>query len=120
MSSPGEYNPLKAVLWMMLTGFCFIGVQATVKHLGPGIPPAESAFLRYVLGLVFLIPMWPELRRMRLSRRALALFTLRGAAQAVFEIVDAKVLGESLRGLIQRLHTGLVARDWAAVNAVGV
>ncbi|SDL86831.1 DMT family transporter [Aliiruegeria lutimaris] len=82
MSTLPEQRPLKAVLWMVMTGFCFIGVQATVKHLGPGIPPAESAFLRYLLGLVFLIPMWPELKRTRLSRRALALFTLRGAAQA--------------------------------------
>ncbi|MDV7143328.1 DMT family transporter [Tropicimonas sp. TH_r6] len=67
---------------MVVTGLCFIGVQATVKHLGPGMPPAESAFLRYLLGLVFLIPMWPELRRAQLTRRAWALFTLRGAVQA--------------------------------------
>lgn len=82
MSSPAPYRPLQAVLWMMLTGLCFVGVQATVKHLGPGIPPAESAFLRYVLGLVFFIPMAPKLLRMRLSRRAWAFFTLRGVAQA--------------------------------------
>lgn len=82
MNAAAEYRPLRAVAWMILTGFCFIGVQATVKHLGPGIPPAESAFIRYLLGLVFLIPIWPELRRTRLSKRAWALFTLRGAAQA--------------------------------------
>ncbi|RYH10096.1 DMT family transporter [Tropicimonas sp. IMCC6043] len=83
MSAAAEHRPLRAVLWMLVTGVCFVGVQATVKHLGPGIPPAESAFLRYVLGLVLLLPVWPELRRTRLSRRAWTLFTLRGAAQAM-------------------------------------
>ena len=42
MSTLPEQRPLKAVLWRVMTGICFIGVQATVKHLGPGIPPAES------------------------------------------------------------------------------
>lgn len=87
MTPVPQHRPLAAVLWMVLTGVCFVGVQATVKHLGPRIPPAESAFLRYVLGLVFLIPMWPQLRRARLSRRAWTIFTLRGAAQSVAVIL---------------------------------
>ncbi|MFV0335309.1 MAG: DMT family transporter [Tropicimonas sp.] len=82
MSAPAQYRPLQAVLWMVLTGISFVGVQATVKHIGPVMPPAESAFLRYVLGLTFFLPMAPTLMRTRLSRRAWAMFTLRGALQA--------------------------------------
>ncbi|MFV0359627.1 DMT family transporter [Tropicimonas sp.] len=76
-----EERPLAGVLWMVLTGLCFVGVQATVKHLGGRVPAAEAAFLRYLLGLVFLIPMIPAFRHARLSRRALALFGLRGVVQ---------------------------------------
>ncbi len=82
MSQTNAYRPLIGIFWMVVTGMCFIGVQALVKVLGGRLPPAESAFLRYLLGLVFLIPMWPGLRRTHLSRRALALFSLRGAVQA--------------------------------------
>ncbi|MEO1678301.1 MAG: DMT family transporter [Pseudomonadota bacterium] len=75
-------RPVIAAAWMVVTGLMFVGVTATVKHLGDRIPAAESAFLRYALGLVFLIPMWPQLRAARLTSRALKLFTLRGLAHA--------------------------------------
>lgn len=79
--APGD-RPLAAVGWMVLTGVLFVGVIATVKHLGDRIPAPQSAFLRYALGLVFLIPMWPALRDAALTRRALGLFTLRGVLHA--------------------------------------
>lgn len=72
-------RPVAGILWMLLTGACFVAVTAIVKHVGAGVPAAESAFLRYALGLVFLIPMIGSLRAARLGRRALGLFGLRGA-----------------------------------------
>jgi drug/metabolite transporter (DMT)-like permease len=75
-------RPLAGILWMVVTGLCFVGVQATVKHLGPRVPPIEAAFLRYLLGLVFLLPMLPALARTHLTRRAWLLFALRGVTQA--------------------------------------
>ena len=39
--------------------------------------------MRYLLGLVFLIPMWPALRSALISRQALALFGLRGFIHAL-------------------------------------
>ena len=56
-------NPMVGVGWMIITGILFVGVTALVKLAGTRIPAAESAFLRYVLGLVFLIPMIPAMRR---------------------------------------------------------
>jgi drug/metabolite transporter (DMT)-like permease len=47
---------------MILTGLCFVAVTASVKMVGTHVPAAQSAFLRYALGLVFLIPMWPAVR----------------------------------------------------------
>lgn len=77
-----EGRPLVAIGWMVVTGLMFVGVVATVKFLGDRIPAQQSAFLRYALGLVFLIPMWPALRRARLTRRSWVLFTWRGAFHA--------------------------------------
>jgi drug/metabolite transporter (DMT)-like permease len=58
-------------------------VTALVKHVGGRIPAAESAFLRYSLGLVFLLPMLKPLIAARLDRRTLGLFSLRGAVHTI-------------------------------------
>ncbi|MHA7875764.1 DMT family transporter [Roseivivax sp.] len=76
-------SPLRGIFWMVVTGFCFVMVTALVKTLGPRIPAAEMAFLRYLMGLVFLLPLWRVLAATRLTKRQLGLFTLRGAAHAV-------------------------------------
>ncbi len=68
---------------MILTGICFVMVTALVKTLGGSVPAAQSAFLRYVLGLVFLLPIWRELVQTRLTKRQLGLFGIRGAVHAV-------------------------------------
>ncbi|WP_299207173.1 DMT family transporter [uncultured Tateyamaria sp.] len=75
-SSPSR--PLVGIFWMLVTGFCFVAVTALVKYMGDRIPPAEAAFLRYLLGLVFLLPMLPALREARLTARQWRLFSLRG------------------------------------------
>jgi drug/metabolite transporter (DMT)-like permease len=57
-------KPIAGALWMGLSGLCFIGVYVGVKYVGARLPAAESAFLRYALGLVFLLPfvrsLWRE------------------------------------------------------------
>jgi len=71
-------NHLTGMFWMLVTGLCFVAVTAIVKYMGPRVPPAEAAFLRYLLGLVFLLPMLPAVRAARLTARQWRLFTLRG------------------------------------------
>ena len=71
---------MAGVLWMLLSGVNLVGVTAVVKHVGSDLPSSQAAFLRYVLGLVFLVPWIPSLVRVRLDRRALYLFAGRGAA----------------------------------------
>jgi drug/metabolite transporter (DMT)-like permease len=71
-------NPVKGVFWMLVAGGCFVAVTAVVKIVGPGVPPAQSAFLRYALGLVIVLPMIRPMLRAGLTRRALKLFALRG------------------------------------------
>jgi hypothetical protein len=35
---------------MIVTGFCFVAVTASVKMVGDDVPAAQAAFLRYALG----------------------------------------------------------------------
>lgn len=53
-------------------------VTALVKTMGPRLPPGEAAFLRYAMGLVFLLPSIGALRNAHLTRRQWSLFSLRG------------------------------------------
>ena len=83
ITAPPDSRPLLGMFWMLVTGFCFVAVTALVKYLGDDLPAAQQAFLRYLLGLVFLLPMWPALRAARMNRSALALFGARGAVHAL-------------------------------------
>jgi drug/metabolite transporter (DMT)-like permease len=78
-----SHRPLVGVFWMLVTGFAFIMVTALVKHMGPRLPAAEAAFLRYAMGLVFLLPVLGGVRSARLSRRQWGLFSLRGFLHAL-------------------------------------
>lgn len=76
-------KPIVGIFWMLVTGLCFVAVTAMVKYMGPRVPPAEAAFLRYLLGTVFLLPMLPSVRAAHLTRRQWRLFTLRGVFHSV-------------------------------------
>ncbi len=72
---------------MVATGFNFVAVTAIVKHVGDDLPAAQAAFLRYILGLVFLIPMIRPILAARLTPRQLRLFGLRGLVHTVAVIL---------------------------------
>ena len=69
---------LTGVFWMIITGICFLGVTALVKFMGTRIPAAESAFLRYALGLVLLLPMLKDFFQNLPNRKLSILFAARG------------------------------------------
>ena len=71
-------KPITGALWMGLSGLCFVGVYVGVKYVGTRLPAAESAFLRYALGLVFLVPVAHTLVREGLTVNVIKL----GAARA--------------------------------------
>lgn len=78
-----EARPGWGIFWMLVTGLCFVAVTATVKMVGDDVPAIQSGFLRYALGIVFLIPMLPAVRRAPLTRRLAGLFLTRGMFHAV-------------------------------------
>lgn len=68
---------------MLVTGLCFISVTALVKYMGTALPSSQMAFLRYLLGLVFLLPALGALREMHLTRRQWTFFGVRGMAHGL-------------------------------------
>jgi drug/metabolite transporter (DMT)-like permease len=83
MTQTQESRPVAGILWMLLTGLCFVAVTALVKYLGSRIPAPEAAFLRYLLGLVFLIPVLRPILATRVTRRQHVLFGVRGVLHAL-------------------------------------
>ena len=78
-----QNRPLAGIFWMLTTGVFFVAVTAIVKTMGDRIPPVEAAFLRYVLGLVFLIPMLKQVRQTQFTRRLWTLSAVRGGSHAI-------------------------------------
>lgn len=76
-------SPVTGIFWMVITGLNFVAVTAIVKHVGSDVPAAQAAFLRYVLGLAFLIPMIKPIIAARLTSRQLKLFGLRGVVHTL-------------------------------------
>ena len=83
LNTPRPQRPLVGAAYMLAAGLCFVVLTAVVKHMGPGIPAAQSAFLRYALGLVFLLPVLGMLRREGVKPGLWPVFAWRGAAHTV-------------------------------------
>lgn len=82
-TQPAYSNPLLGIFWMVVTGLMFVAVTAIVKYVGSDLPAAQGAFLRYILGLVFLIPMIRPILDARLTRKQLIWFGWRGVAHTL-------------------------------------
>lgn len=80
-------RPIVGIFWMIVTGLMFVAVTGIVKHIGSDVPAAQAAFLRYLLGLVFLIPMIRPILAAHLTSRQVKLFALRGVVHTVAVIL---------------------------------
>ncbi|MYJ97110.1 MAG: DMT family transporter [Proteobacteria bacterium] len=67
-----------AIGWMLLTGLLFIAVTGIVRHLGSDLPAVQAAFVRYAIGLGFMLPFLYRTLRTRLIPRRIGLHVLRG------------------------------------------
>lgn len=79
MMPPEQNRPLAGILWMLATGLSFVVVTGTVRHLGTALPAVESAFIRFLYGLVFLAPTLLAVLRRGLPEGAWRLVLGRGA-----------------------------------------
>lgn len=71
-------RPVEGVLWMLATTLAFVGVNGIVRYLGTELPAAQSAFIRFAFGLLFLAPALWSMRGMRLPKGIWPLFLWRG------------------------------------------
>lgn len=76
-------RPGTGIFWMLVTGVLFVAVTAAVKHGAQDLPAAQSAFMRYLIGLVFLAPLIKPIRAAGLTRRQIILFGWRGVAHSI-------------------------------------
>ena len=70
---PPNARPVAGILWMLAAGLCFVVMTALVKSMGQGMHPIQSAFLRYLFGIVFLLPalrqlVWEVVRQPAVDR----------------------------------------------------
>ncbi len=68
---------------MALTGLLFVGVTGIVRYIGSGVPAAEAAFIRYAIGLLFMLPFLIPALKGRMAARKIALFSGRGIVHAL-------------------------------------
>lgn len=85
--NPQTRRDMTGILWMLTAGLCFVGVNGTVRWLGQALPAAEAAFLRFVFGLIFLVPLLVPALRRGFTPRIWGLFALRGGLHVVAVIL---------------------------------
>lgn len=85
-SSAGRQT-LLGVGWMVLTGLLFVCVTAIVRHLGTSMPAIEAAFIRYAMGLLFVLPVLLRLRRQRPTPGSMRLYVVRGLVHGGYIIL---------------------------------
>lgn len=71
------------MLWMLGSGLCFVGVTVSVRYVGTRIPAPEAAFIRYVVGTLFLTPFLLQIVRGHLAVQAWNMLLVRGVIHGV-------------------------------------
>lgn len=81
--APPDSSSARGVFWMLVTGVNFVAVTVVIKFMDGRLPPYETAFLRYLLGLVFLLPMAHQLLKANWTPRVHMLLGARGLLHGV-------------------------------------
>ncbi|WP_255471229.1 DMT family transporter [Paracoccus sp. M683] len=69
---------LAGIGWMLVTGLCFVAVNGIVRGLEGALPAAQAAFIRFLFGLAFLMPVILSALRQGFPADVWRLFILRG------------------------------------------
>lgn len=83
MIDPQRRNVAEGIAWMVVTSLLFVCMTGVVRHIGSDLPAAQTAFIRYALGLLVIWPVLLRLRRRPPDRSTLWLFALRGAFHGI-------------------------------------
>lgn len=69
--------------WMLATTLCFVAVNGIVRWLGGAVPAPQAAFIRFLFGLAFLVPILIPALRQGFPAPTWRLFALRGGLHVV-------------------------------------
>ncbi len=75
-------QPKWGILWMLGSGLFFVVQNGIVRYLGDDLPALQSAFIRFVWGIILLAHLLPKLRA-NLPRAAVGLLVWRGVFHAL-------------------------------------
>ena len=73
-----QLSNLKGCLWMVAGGLLFVAVTVLVRHLGSDMPAVEAAFIRYLIGVLLLVPLMLRMRWRRIGGARVRLYVYRG------------------------------------------
>ena len=73
---------IQGMLWMAVAGLIFASFMAIVRHVGSTLDPIQVAFLRYGLGLVFMLPFFLRLNIADFQSARFGLHAIRGVLHA--------------------------------------
>ena len=69
--------------WVVLAGVNFVGFVVLIKYVGSELPPVQAAFIRYLFGLVVLLPLFIRNGTHIFDTKHIHLHGLRGFIQAL-------------------------------------
>lgn len=80
-----QHSNIRGCLWMVAGGLLFVAVTVLVRLLGSDMPAVQAAFIRYLIGVVLLLPILWRMRRRNfgLGNGNLKLYVLRGLVHGV-------------------------------------
>ena len=73
-----QHSNILGCLWMVAGGLLFVAVTVLVRHLGSDMPAVEAAFIRYLIGVLLLLPLIWRMRWRGIRRASLGLYVSRG------------------------------------------
>ncbi|WP_415234067.1 DMT family transporter [Pseudorhodobacter sp.] len=82
-SSSSIAAPAIGIAWMLASGLSFVVVTGIVRYLGTDLPAAQSAFLRFGWGVVFLAPALLKLWHVGVPTGLGQVIVLRGAVHTL-------------------------------------
>ncbi len=82
-TTPQFQKTLKGIGWMALTGMLFAGVTGIVRHLGSDMPAIEAAFIRYLIGLIMILPFLYSAVASGSYKTNLKLYAIRGMVHGI-------------------------------------
>jgi drug/metabolite transporter (DMT)-like permease len=124
-------DTLRGILWMVATTILFAGVNAVVRHVGSDLPASVSAFLRYLISTLVMLPLLIQMLRQERPASVHLLYGLRGLvhglavllwffAMARLPLAEVTALGflhpiYATLGAILILRERVSVRRWAAL-----